>query len=177
MHSYFKTWQNIPASLIAGLIALYCIFLLGFAFVLETFVDLTPCPLCIAQRIFFFLIGVVAVAYLWWPKWLSQKWVGIKIIVLALLGGAIAVRQVWMQWYPHNIDPTRCGVTFGSFIDQFLQALGGTGDCAKVDWTLFTLSIAEWSALSFLVLLIAGFILFFRARTNREMRSDMKTYE
>lgn len=136
--------------------AIFCACLLAFAFVLEYFVALTPCPLCIVQRIFFFLIGAVAASFLWWPKVVTKGIVGIKITIYALLGGAIAVRQVWMQWHPGNLDPTRCGVSFGSFIDQFLQALGGTGDCAKVDWTFLHLSIAEWSALSFSVLLLGG---------------------
>ncbi len=159
MALFFRYLKNFSPDLVAGLMAVFCAFLLAAAFVLEYFVALTPCPLCIAQRIFFFLIGAVALAFVWWPSGVSQKIAGIKMAAFALLGGAIAVRQVWMQWYPASIDPTRCGVSFGSFIDQFLQALGGTGDCAKVDWTFLHLSIAEWSALSFLALL-AGAIWF-----------------
>lgn len=156
MASFFKTIQNIPSSVVAGLTAIFCAFLLAFAFVLEAFVALTPCPLCIAQRFFFVLIGLVAVVLLWWPKILTKGLVGLKIAVYALLGGAIAARQVWMQWHPQAIDPTRCGVSFGSYIDQFLLALGGSGDCATVDWTFLTLSIAEWSFFSFVVLFLAG---------------------
>lgn len=136
--------------------AFFVVYLLGFALVLEHFVELTPCPLCIAQRIFFVLIGLVALSFLLFPKVVTTSIMGIKMTLYALIGGAIAARQVWMQWYPENIDPTRCGVSFGSFIDQFLQALGGTGNCALVDWTLIGLSIAEWSLLSFILLLCVG---------------------
>lgn len=156
MSSFFNTVENISPRLAAALTVFFCTFLLAFAFVLEHFVELAPCPLCIAQRIFFLLIGLVAASFIWWPRVVTKKIAGIKITAYALLGGAIAVRQVWMQWYPGNIDPTRCGVTFGSFIDQFLQALGGSGDCAKVDWLFIGLSIAEWSALSFGALLLVG---------------------
>jgi disulfide bond formation protein DsbB len=59
-------------------------------------------------------------------------------------------------------------VSFGSFIDQFLQALGGTGDCAKVDWTWLTLSIAEWSLLSFIFLFGVGVWFLWRKIYNAE---------
>ena len=168
MPSLFRCVNNISSRLVAIFTMLFCGYLLIFAFVLEYFVELTPCPLCIAQRIFFFLIGLTAAAFLVFPKTFTEKIVALKITSFTLLGGAIALRQVWMQWYPGTIDPTRCGVSFGSFIDQFLLALGGTGDCAKVDWTFLTLSIAEWSFLSFvLLLLVSGWFIrraFFQSR-------------
>lgn len=141
---------------VAWVTVLFVTYLLVFALALEYFVELTPCPLCIAQRIFFFLIGLAAAFFLTFPKFVTLRITGFKITVYALLGGAIAARQVWMQWYPGVIDPTRCGVSFGSFLDRFFQALGGTGDCAVVDWTFITLSIAEWSFLSFVALLCIG---------------------
>jgi protein dithiol:quinone oxidoreductase len=148
--------HNFPPRIAAFLVTLFCAGLLGFAFVLEYSVALTPCPLCIAQRIFFFLIGLAAAFLLVFPQYLSQKFLGIKITSLSLLGGSIALRQVWMQWHPPTADTGGCTVLFGNAIQNFLQALGGTGDCAKVDWTLLTLSIAEWSLFSFLFLLIVG---------------------
>jgi disulfide bond formation protein DsbB len=167
MSSFSNTLKNIAPQMVAALTALFCAFLLAFAFVLEYFVELAPCPLCIAQRLFFILIGFVAVGFLWGV--IARKTAGVKIIILSLLGGGIAFRQVWMQWYPGNIDPTRCGISFGSYIDQFLEALGGTGSCAKVDWTLIGLSIAEWSLLCFIFLLLVGiWFLCFLPQSNRE---------
>lgn len=156
MPSFFKVIQNLPSLFVAKITALFCGGLLLFALALEHFVELTPCPLCIAQRVFFLLIGLTALVVWKWPQAVGKKVAGVKITAYALLGGAIAARQVWLQWYPENLDPTRCGVSFGSFIDKFLQALGGTGDCAKVDWTLLHLSIAEWSLLSFIALFLVG---------------------
>lgn len=172
MSSFFNTLQNIPALLAAKLTVFFCGFLLLFALALEHFIELTPCPLCIAQRFFFLLIGLTAFVFWQWPKFITQKLVGVKIVAFALLGGIIAIRQVWMQWHPQNLDPTRCGVSFGSFIDQFLLALGGTGDCATVDWTLIGLSIAEWSALSFIVLFFVG-VWFIVTASQREVISEL----
>jgi disulfide bond formation protein DsbB len=159
-------WWQTPPAVAAGLTTLFCVFLLSFALVLEYFVELTPCPLCIAQRIFFFLIGAATFFYLWFPKLLTQKLLAIKVILLSLFGGAIAARQVWMQHHPPTTDSAGCPVSFGSFIDQFLQALGGTGDCAKVDWTFITLSIAEWSLISFIFLFIVGVWFWQRSKTE-----------
>jgi disulfide bond formation protein DsbB len=71
-----------------------------------------------------------------------------------------------MQHHPPTTDSAGCPVSFGSFIDQFLQALGGTGDCAKVDWTFITLSIAEWSLISFIFLFIVGVWFWQRSKTE-----------
>ncbi|OGI21385.1 MAG: hypothetical protein A2808_00015 [Candidatus Moranbacteria bacterium RIFCSPHIGHO2_01_FULL_55_24] len=134
-----------------------CAGLLVFAYILEFFVDLVPCPLCIVQRCFYLAIGVTAlVAAFGWIRQLSVRLAGGIITALALLGGGIAMRQVWMQHFPQVTDPTRCGVSFGSFFDSVILALGGAGNCGIVDWTFLTLSIAEWSALCFLGFAVAG---------------------
>lgn len=156
MPSFSNTLQTLSAVLVAKLTVFFCGFLLLFALALEHFVELTPCPLCIAQRIFFLLIGLTAFVFWQWPQGVTQKLAGIKIAAYALLGGAIAFRQVWMQWHPPATDSEGCAVLFGNFVQNFLQALGGTGDCAKVDWTFIGLSLAEWSALSFLALFLVG---------------------
>ena len=51
----YVTTENILLFLVVSTGAL-----LGFAFVLEYFVDLVPCPLCIVQRFFYLFIGVSA---------------------------------------------------------------------------------------------------------------------
>ena len=163
--------KNMGSSLLAGCIVIYVAFLLSFAFVLEVFVELTPCPLCIAQRIFFFLVGLVAATFLWFPQWVPQRLAALKIIIFSFLGGAIAARQVWMQWHPHQVESDGCAVLFGNFIQNFLQALGGTGNCATVDWTFIGLSIAEWSLLSFGLLVAVGGWLFLMSFRKKEEAS------
>ena len=165
------SFKPVSARIIAQGTLLFCVFLLSFAFVLEYFVELTPCPLCIAQRIFFFLVGLVGAAFLWFPKWVPQRLAALKIMIFSLLGGAIAARQVWMQWHPHQVESDGCAVLFGNFIQNFLQALGGTGNCATVDWTLIGLSIAEWSLLSFLFLMTVGGWLFLATFRQKEEAS------
>ena len=130
--------------------------LLGFGFVLEYFVDLVPCPLCIVQRFFFLGIAIVALGA-WLNKNLQQKIVGILTSLLALVGGVVAARQVWLQHLPQPMESsTGCAVSFGSFLDTVLYALGGRGNCSVVDWSFLTFSIAEWSLLWFVIFLSIG---------------------
>lgn len=128
-----------------------------FAYILEFFVDLVPCPLCIVQRFFYLLIGLAALsAARGWSHFLTQARAGFLILLFALLGGGVALRQVWLQHQQVFGDPTRCGVSFGSFLDKVIQALGGLGNCAVVDWTFIGFSIAEWSFAWFVLFAIAG---------------------
>lgn len=128
--------------------------LLGFAFVLEYFVDLVPCPLCIVQRFFYLFIGISALVGLFTK--LSSRVVGGLVMLWSILGGGVAMRQVWLQRFGTVSDSTGCAVSFGSFTDSFLFALGGRGNCGIVDWTFLTFSIAEWSLLWFGIFLVIG---------------------
>ncbi len=132
------------------LVALACAGLLAFAYILEFFVNLVPCPLCIVQRFFFLLVGLVALfGGLRLLGWFTVGRSALLIGLFSLAGGSVALRQVWLQHFPPESDPTRCTVSFGSFLDSVILALGGAGNCAIVDWTFLGLSIAEWSLLWF----------------------------
>lgn len=139
-----------------------------FAFILEFFVNLVPCPLCIVQRFFYLLIGLVAVsAGLRLFSWFTEGRTAALIGLCALLGGGTAARQVWLQHFPPESDPTRCVVSFGSFLDSVILALGGAGNCAIVDWTFIGLSIAEWSLIWFAIFFVYAAWLFARSgRSN-----------
>ena len=43
----------------------------------------------------------------------------------------------------------------------------GGGDCSKVDWSLFGLTLANWSFVAFVVLAILLLVLLFRGRAAR----------
>jgi len=135
-------------------IILFCGGLLLGAVVIEYTVKLIPCPLCIAQRIFFGLVGVSAlIGFFNRGNRFGILVAGCLMLVFSFIGGAIALRQVWIQHFPPaGFDPTKCAVSFGSFVDNFLRALGGAGNCAIRDFTLFGLSLPEWSLFCFFFL-------------------------
>ncbi len=149
------------------LIALYCAALLVFAFILVRVADLVPCPLCIVQRFFYAFVGLSAVVgYMgWWPRF-TERIAGLAVALLGLMGWLVAARHVYLQRF-HEADPSSgCAVSFGSFLDDFIFALGGTGNCAIIDWAFLGLSIADWSFVAFTGLTAAGIWIFFRSEKN-----------
>ena len=148
------------------LVCLYCAALLVFAFIIVRVVDgLVPCPLCIVQRFFYAFVGIAAVVgYIgWWPRF-SVRMAGANVAALAFLGWLVAARHVYLQRF-HEADPgSGCAVSFGSFLDDFIFALGGTGNCAIIDWSFIGLSIADWSFVAFTGLAFVGAWIFVTSR-------------
>lgn len=126
---------------------------------LEFALGLDPCPLCMMQRIWFALTGIVALIGLAHnPRW------GIYPLVSALcavVGGGFALRQLWLQSLPADQVPS-CGPDLAYMIDVFplsdlLTAMtSGTGDCAVVHDVIPVMSIPGWALLGFSLLLFAS---------------------
>ena len=131
-------------------VGLICLFLLGVGYFLELVIGLTPCALCIIQRGFFLSVGLVALIGAWQNRFLERYASG--MFTLALLGGAVALRNVYIQLVPQGLG-TKCIPWLESFTDAITVLFQATGDCSQRDWTLFWLSIPEWSLLSFLFLI------------------------
>ena len=139
--------------------SLGCIFLLTMGAYFQFNQGLEPCPLCISQRIAIFFTGLVfmiAVAHN--PK--EQKGINRYAIFGALtaLGGAsISTRHIWIQHLPPDQVP-ECKPALEYMLQNFplietlKLMLSGTGDCAKVDWTMLGFSMPAWTLVAFLML-------------------------
>jgi disulfide bond formation protein DsbB len=131
--------------------ALACALLLAYGYFLQYVQGLEPCPLCLVQRVFFYLVmGVLLVGALHGPAQLGTRIYAGLACLFAVGGAAAASRQVWLQHLPADKVP-QCGPDLAFMLENFplsrtLQSLiKGTGECAVVDWTFLGLSIAEWS--------------------------------
>ena len=151
--------------------ALGCSVLLGFGYYLQFVEGLTPCPLCIFQRLAFLATGSIALlASIHGPARVGARLYASGMGLAAVTGGSIAARQVWLQHLPADRIP-ECGPGLDFILevypltDAIKTVLRGSGDCAKVDWTFLGLSIAEWSLACF-VSLCAASVLIFRARRH-----------
>ncbi|MEP7162160.1 MAG: disulfide bond formation protein B, partial [Candidatus Moraniibacteriota bacterium] len=90
-------------------IFLFCAFLLSFGYYLQLVVGLNPCPLCIFQRLFFFLVGVTALAGSLVPSRRDITKIGSFFTGLfSLVGGSIATWHIYIQYIPHEKLPD-CG--------------------------------------------------------------------
>jgi disulfide bond formation protein DsbB len=140
-----------------------CVFGMLFAvLVLQGYLELEPCPLCIFQRVA--MIGMAAVflvAALHNPRGWGARVYGTLILLVAGGGAAIAARQVWLQHLPADQVPA-CGPELEYMLEAFPLfetiriVLAGTGDCAEVQWTFLTLSIPEWTLILFITLGVGG---------------------
>ncbi len=148
-------------------VGLGCPFLLGVGYFLEYVVGLTPCALCIIQRGFFLGVGIMALLGAWHNRFFERY--ASLMFVLSLLGGAVAVRNVYIQLVPQGLG-TQCIPWLESFTDMITVLFQATGDCSERNWTLMGLSIPEWSLLSFIILtLISGWLLW---KKETEVKED-----
>ena len=148
-----------------------CLALLGFALYTQLQTGLEPCPLCVFQRIAFAAVGLILlIAGLHAPKAAGGRTAyGLLALLAAAAGMAIAARQVWLQHLPPDQVPM-CGPGLNYLVEAMpltsviRKVLTGSGECAKVDWTLFGLSMAEWGLVWFLLLAIWAAYLALRRR-------------
>lgn len=135
-----------------------CVILLAMGAYFQFVDKLEPCPLCISQRIAILLTGIVfLIAGCHNPGRKGIKCYAILGAVTALCGAAISTRHIWIQHLPPAEVPD-CGpglayvFQYFPIWDTLKLMLNGTGDCAKIDWTLFGFSMPVWTLLAFLVL-------------------------
>lgn len=155
--------------MISGLLFLGSVIGMAFALYLEHVQGLEPCPLCIFQRVGLIGLGVISlIAFIHNPVSHAFKRVYAFLGTLAILWSAgVAMRHVWLQHLPPDEVPS-CGPGLDYWLDTlplksvFEQVLKGSGECAKVDWTLFGQSLPVWSFAFFVVLAIVSIWQIFR---------------
>ncbi|WP_341891058.1 disulfide bond formation protein B [Variovorax sp. YR752] len=154
-----------------GLICLACVLMLAFGLYLQHVVGLEPCPMCIVQRYALMLVALfTGLAALFNSRGL-QVTGGVLALAAAVGGAYTAAQQSWLQWYPPEV--VSCGRDLYGMIETFplKRALPmifrGGGDCSKIDWSLFGLTLANWSFIAFTVLALLLLTLLLRGRTAR----------
>ena len=142
-------------------------FLLGFlacaamllsALYFQFRMGLEPCPLCISQRIMVLALALgFLTAWLHNPRASGTRVYAIITCLTALTGASISARHVWLQHLPAEEAPA-CGpgleymFNYFPLSDTLRLMLTGTGECAKVDWTLLGISMPGWVLVCFLAL-------------------------
>ena len=130
--------------------------LVGYAVYLQETKNLLPCPLCVVQRVAYWLLGLTAlVAFLHNPRAAGRRVYSGLMAVFAFAGAAVALRQVWLVRHPNSFE---CGI---SPEEKFLNALPlakwwpqmfeANGDCARATWKFMSLTIPDWSLICFVI--------------------------
>jgi len=137
------------------IIFLGCVFLILVGVYLEHVMKLNPCPLCITQRAFIDVVGVLAlIAFIHNPAPTGQRIYAIAGIAAALGGAYFAQHQLWLQSLPADQVPA-CGPGLAymfevfPFLDALKMLLQGDGTCAHID-KILGLSIPAWTLIAFI---------------------------
>lgn len=142
--------------------------LTGFGVVLTEVMHLSPCPLCIIQRMLYLLVGFLGIAGLI----VGTGGRASRMILLFLLaipagtGAFVAGYQTWLQRYVHFAS---CGADYpwweemvdwaGERVPLLFRA---TGSCVEIAWSFLGFSIADWSFTIFSTLLACFSYLLFK---------------
>lgn len=140
-------FRSLSPRLTFGLIFVSSAFAVAFALYAQLYQGADPCPLCIAQRVFYTLIAFFALCALFnnCKSWGNLIY-AIIILGIALFGVKIAHHHVWLQSLPPEQWPASCGmpleilykkVPLSGFIKTVLT---GTAECAAVDWKIMGIS-------------------------------------
>ena len=153
--------MNMSPRIVFIMTAVACTSLLAYGYYLELVEGLEPCPMCMLQRICYIAIAVVSLAgAVHGPRLRAVYLYGSLTALAAMLGAAIAGRQVWLQHLPPDLVP-ECGPGLEFMLEVFplaeaiKQIFMGSGECAQVLWTFLGLSIAAWSLVCFCSIFVA----------------------
>ena len=144
---------------------LICLGVLGWAYYLQYGMELEPCPLCIIQRVCFAGMGLVFLGAIFHNP--GRAGATIYAILQLLIGGfgaAVAIRQVWIQSLAKGEVPS-CGMSLEYMLDTLpltetvRKVFEGSGECAEKAWVFLHLSVAGWSLVLFIALVVASFAL------------------
>lgn len=147
-------------------ILLCCIAFLGYAQYLQHVEKLLPCPLCVAQRLAYWLVGLTALlAFLHNPKVTGQRTYGFLMFSFALTGAIIAARHAWLIRFPEafecGISPEEAFLNSLPIADWWPGMFEANGDCANVEWEFLSLTIPDWSLVAFVTFAIFSLYAFF----------------
>ena len=137
-----------------GAVFLSAVAAMGGGYYVQHVVGLEPCPLCIVQRMFFVLAGLLAALG---AVFGVRRWIvvlsGVGSALMALAGGGVAVWHSWLIAYPP--EWVQCGRPFAwmlennSLVTLLPKIFEGEGDCLRADWFLLGLNIPQCAAVLF----------------------------
>jgi disulfide bond formation protein DsbB len=149
-----------PRLVFVGLVLLAITAMLFARLYLQEYLGLAACPLCMTQRVFVVLWGVIALlGALHNPHGWGRRVYSGLCGLSAVAGAAVAGRHVWLQHLPADQVPA-CGPSLDymlenlPFRETLSVVLAGDGNCATVDWTFLGFSIPEQTLVVFSVVIL-----------------------
>ena len=146
-----------------------CASIIGSVVYLQRVIGLSPCLLCWLQRCAFIASGALSlIATIQAPGKSGSLWYASVLLLIALTGAAMAGGQVWLQtatadevipviaWFERLFD----WLAMHGLVNRLLS---DAAFCAEITWSLFGISLPEWSLLAFVGLAMIALYALFRA--------------
>ncbi len=154
------------------IVVLLALMATGGSFFAQYVLRLTPCPLCIFQRVAIMATGAVALLCLAFRLWspITRFVASFLVSLPAVFGLCVAIRHLYIQNLPPDKVPA-CGPGLNfmiktlPFSEMFSKVLLGSGECAQVEKVLF-LPIPAWSLLFFSAILFILWYAFVHSRNR-----------
>lgn len=140
-----------------------CCLLLLAAYYMQYVQGIQPCPLCILQRVVFYLLALVLlIAVLNNPRKRGTQIYGGITLVLAFLGVLLALRHSWLQYHPQvGADICLPGYMYViqhmPFTEVWQFFLQSSENCSHVTKVL-GLNIPIWTLLGFSAFCLLGIL-------------------
>ena len=137
-----------------------CALSLGAVLWLQHAFNLDPCLFCRWQRVLLAIAGLICLtAAVHGPSVRGWRGYALGLLLAALLGAGVAGAQVWLQTSSPEQFLSVTNALERSLDDLSLHAWGDLfhGEsrlCAEINWSLFGISLPEWSLLLFTGLIL-----------------------
>ncbi|MEN9946000.1 MAG: hypothetical protein RLZZ293_386 [Pseudomonadota bacterium] len=167
-------FRNFSPRLIFGLMFLFCLGSVSYAFYAQIYQGAEPCPLCIAQRIIYGIVGILSfIALINNCQGFGSKFYALLLLASSGFGIKTAYHHVWLQSLPPEQWPASCGMPLEVLYHKipltgFIHTiLSGTAECAMVNWKIFGFSGPLLSLIGFIILAMASLYVLIYRQTKR----------
>lgn len=144
----------------AGFGLMLCILILFAAFTIQYLYQLQPCLLCLLERYIIFVITVLfLLSFIHNPIYVGRYIYFSCLVVFCLLGIILSGRHIWLQHLPLDQMPSCSAgleqmLQYQPILQVFKTILTTVGECGKIDFRLFGLSLAGYSFIAFIIILL-----------------------
>lgn len=140
-----------------------CFGLVGYALFVQYGMLMSPCPLCILQRVAFAVMGVFfLLGGLHAPRGWGRKVYAVLVLVAAAAGAGVAGWHLHLQSLPADQVPLCSSMGLEYMLQAFPvqevinKVFTASGECAKVDWTFAGISMPGWTLAWYVGLAVAA---------------------
>jgi len=155
---------------VAALLALTCAGLVGGSFFVQHVLGVEPCPLCILQRMtYFVLVFAFGAAALVHRNARLQRWLFGGALLLTFAGLGVASYQVQLQVFPPALATT-CSASLSYMLDTLsvtetlARIFNAKGDCSDTSFRILGLTLAQISLVIFTTFSVLLGLTLFRRR-------------